>query len=370
MAWWLEICDGTAFRLDEIGPADDPAYARLSGPGVTLLLTRAEGVPPTVQLEVSSPPPHARLLGPAGCAVELVPCRDPGGPRDASLALDIPPVVPALVVSSAADDVEWSAGRAGMQYRDLLPERHGGAFIASRIRIPTGGEVGDYVHYHHVHFQLIFCLRGSVRLVYEDQGEPFDLNPGDCILQPPTLRHRVLSCSDGLEVLEIGCPAQHATMREHAVLLPNGADALPHPRRYGGQRFVRHVAAASPSGDERAAGAPRIEWEDTDVESATDGVASVRVGRFAGAASDEWSSPLTHAADFALVYVLRGACTLEVDESAWGAARRHALVRDDCFVVPARLRHRLLAPSADLEVVQVHCAAAAADVANDAGDEQ
>jgi hypothetical protein len=47
-----------------------------------------------------------------------------------------------------------------MQYRDLLPSRLGGRYIASHIRIPDGGPVPDYVHYHRVRFQMIFCKAG------------------------------------------------------------------------------------------------------------------------------------------------------------------------------------------------------------------
>ena len=75
-----------------------------------------------------------------------------------------------------------------MYYRDLIPGRYGGRFIASHIRIPAGGPVPDYVHHHSVEFQLIFCVNGWVRVAYEDQGEPMVLNPGDCFLQPPHIR--------------------------------------------------------------------------------------------------------------------------------------------------------------------------------------
>ena len=54
----------------------------------------------------------------------------------------------------------WHAGRAGMAYRDLIPDRRQGRVIASHIRIPAGGPVPDYVHYHQVAFQIIFCVRG------------------------------------------------------------------------------------------------------------------------------------------------------------------------------------------------------------------
>ena len=72
-----------------------------------------------------------------------------------------------------------------MLYRDLVPDRLGGSIIASHISIPDGGPVPDMVHYHTIGFQLIYCYRGWVRLVYEDQGPEFIINAGDCVIQPP-----------------------------------------------------------------------------------------------------------------------------------------------------------------------------------------
>ena len=42
----------------------------------------------------------------------------------------------------------------------------------------------DMVHYHSIGFQLIFCYKGWVRVVYEDQWAPFVLKAGECLLQP------------------------------------------------------------------------------------------------------------------------------------------------------------------------------------------
>ncbi len=64
--------------------------------------------------------------------------------------------------------------------------------------IADAGPVPDYVH-----FQMIYCYKGWVRVVYEDQGEPFVMNAGDCVLQPPEIRHRVLECSVDLGVVQI-----------------------------------------------------------------------------------------------------------------------------------------------------------------------
>ena len=71
--------------------------------------------------------------------------------------------------------------------------------------------MADYVHYHNVRFQIIYCYKGWVRVVYEDQGTPFVLQAGDCVLQPPRIRHRVIESSPGLEVIEIASPAEHET---------------------------------------------------------------------------------------------------------------------------------------------------------------
>ncbi|HYJ92154.1 MAG TPA: cupin domain-containing protein [Pyrinomonadaceae bacterium] len=134
----------------------------------------------------------------------------------------------------------WVNGRAGMMYRDLLPGRMGGMIVVSHIRLIEGGEVPDYVHYHKVEFQMIRCIKGRIRVVYEDQGEPFWLEPGDWVIQPPEIRHRVLECEAGSEVIEISMPAEHETWLDHEMMLPT-SEHRP-DRNFGGQRFVRHVA--------------------------------------------------------------------------------------------------------------------------------
>jgi quercetin dioxygenase-like cupin family protein len=165
-------------------------------------------------------------------------------------------------------------GRAGMEYRDLFPDRLGGKLIASHIRLTQGGEVPDYVHYHKVDFQLIYCLRGSIRVVYEDQGPPFWLEPGDCVLQPPEIRHRVLEAEAGSEVLELSSPAEHETWVDHEMSLPT-TDVEP-DRKFSRQRFVRSIASEavwlrSESDD--------IEEREVGIFEATNGLADVRVRR-------------------------------------------------------------------------------------------
>jgi quercetin dioxygenase-like cupin family protein len=237
------------FAVDLVTPADDPSYALLAR-GPLRLALRLAGAPAALRRPPARPPASA--------------------PSAPDAALPIPALVAATVVSRAdasAGDA-WVVGRAGMRYRDLLPGRFGGRFIASHIAIPDGGPVPDWVHFHRVRFQMISCVRGWVRVVYEDQGEPFVMREGDCVLQPPQIRHRVLESSPGLEVLELGCPASHETWADRATPLPT---ATRRPERvFGGQRFVRHEAAATPWRASRWEG---VEMRDTGIGAATAGLA-------------------------------------------------------------------------------------------------
>jgi quercetin dioxygenase-like cupin family protein len=151
------------------------------------------------------------------------------------LASDVTPLLTRGLLQS-----EWTVGRAGMMYRDLIPDRLAGRVIASHIRITKGGPVDDRVHYHKIDFQVIYCLKGAISVVYESQGEPFWLRPGDCVLQPPEIRHRVLEAEAGSEVIELTSPADHETWFDHEMQLPT-ADVQPQ-RVFGSQRFVRHVS--------------------------------------------------------------------------------------------------------------------------------
>lgn len=179
---------------------------------------------------------------------------------------------------SRAVDGEWHMGRAGMEYRDLLPDRLGGRLIASHIRIRDGGPVADYVHYHAIEFQLIYVRAGWVRVVYEDQGAPIVMRAGDCVVQPPRIRHRVLEASAGLEVIELASPARHATYVDHELQLPT--PAIHADRDFSGQRFSWHRAAGT-----------RMPAEDLGVAAATSGVVAARIVRDARVAPGALAFP-------------------------------------------------------------------------------
>ena len=62
---------------------------------------------------------------------------------DADARLEQPRTAHAFVVRRLQDKTPWVIGRAGMQYRDLIPGRLGGSIIASHIRVPVAGPVPD-----------------------------------------------------------------------------------------------------------------------------------------------------------------------------------------------------------------------------------
>jgi len=315
--------------VDRIHPADAPHEAVLSGHGITLCL-HADGddTPrnPVLRLTCPAhalPAESARVLtSPCGVRIEWV---------DAAPPVAIPEGTQEFLLVRGGSAGDWGVGRAGMRYRDLIPGRLGGRFIASHIRIPEGGPVPDYVHYHRVRFQMIFCKAGWVRVVYEDQGEPLVLRAGDCVLQPPQIRHRVLEASPGLEVIELGCPAVHETHADHQLALPT-ARVSPE-RDFSGQRFVRHIAADAAWQPWRW---PGFSARDTGIAAATAGLASARVVRAQASMPSAAETSDHHAGELLFLFVLRG--TLTLHSAALGT---HTLHADDCCTIPAGADFRL-----------------------------
>lgn len=319
------------FRLDTIMPADDPSIAVLSGHGMGIRLVRdGAGAPGELRLYCDHPTAVGELVAPNGTRVQLV---------DAAAPLVVPDTSPAFELTRPDGSI-GDVGRAGMHYRDLLPSRQGGRFIASHIMIPAGGPVPDYVHHHRVRFQLIYCAAGWVRVVYEDQGPPFLLQAGDCVLQPPGIRHRVLEASPGLEVVEVGCPADHETSVEHVIVLPT-SDVRPE-RRFENQLFVRHQVSAARWQSWRRTG---FEFRDTGIAAATDGLAGVRVVRVSGEPSEDGGP---HDGEWQFWYVLSGSAGLAVEDRG-----EEALSKGVAVAVPAGTAHRLRDVSDDFEFLEV-----------------
>ena len=229
------------------------------------------------------------------------------------------------------------SGRARMLYRDLLPGRLGGRYIASAITIAEGGPVPDWVHFHRIALQLICVHRGWVRVVYEDQGEPFVMNPGDLVLQPPGIRHRVLESSPGLEVVELTCPALHETHADHELERPTGR--IEPDRTFAGQRFLRHVAATTPW-TPFAGG----EAQETGISGATGGLAEARIIRSADSSRLSFAP---HDGELVFGFVLDGNARLE------RGGETFALGPSASFAIPPHDSWALDALSADFRLLHV-----------------
>lgn len=314
------------FRVDAIFPADAPTTAIVSAHGIRVRVEASDAARPIALHLLTDDRTGVQVL-PGGSTIEY---------RPFTTDYAMPESRPSLVVSH--DTGESGVGRAGMRYRDLLPDRWGGAFVASHITIPDGGPVPDYVHFHKVRFQVIFVKSGWVRLVYEDQGEPFVMVAGDCVLQPPQIRHRVLESSPGLEVIEIGTPALHDTIADWSLALPNGRGAP--SREWSGQRFVRHAAAGACYEPWRLAG-----WEcrDTGIGDATGGIAGVRVAR----ATTGSHATVSTDTEFAMLVVLRGEVTFET------GADSERLRESSSVAIPGGVGYRLTGATSDCELLDV-----------------
>ncbi len=322
-------------RLEMIYPADNPQIAVLSGHGLRLRIEKGACEDPgTIRLLTDAPDSIAdgarRLTAPNGTRIEI---------EDLNPPLVMPATEHAFVVRRLADQAPWVIGRAGMHYRDLVPSRLGGAMIASHIRIPDGGPVPDMVHYHKVGFQLIFCVNGWVDVLYEDQGGMRRLTAGDCFIQPPEIRHRVCEGSEGVEVIEIGVPAEHVTEIDHNMTLPT-PDLRP-DREWQGQKFVHNLGA---KGQFRPFRSPGFEARDTTIDANTKGVASVMVARPNGQPAP-WTR---HSGDILFTYVMAGGMVLEGEGKA-----PFTLEKGDAFVIPPGMATRYAQPTADLQLLEV-----------------
>ena len=287
---------GEGFRLDLIYPADDPHTAVLSRDAESVRLT-------------SDPSASA--------------------PSDS-----LPPFAPEFVLTRKG--AEPGEGRAGMLYRDLVPGRLGGRYIASHISIPEGGPVSDWVHFHRIALQMIYVRKGWVRVVYEDQGDPFVMHEGDLVLQPPEIRHRVLESSPALEVVEVSAPALHATYAEHKFDLPNGTNPA---RVFGRQHFLHHVAGGTPWTSFGGG-----EAQETAISEATGNLCEVRTIRSGRYGKIEFEP---NEGELVFGFILEGSATLQFRGGG------HAIGAADAFVIPPGEPWTLENVSGDMRLLHV-----------------
>ena len=101
--------------------------------------------------------------------------------------------------------------RSFFEYRDLgIKSATDGKFVAHVIRAVPGKHTDSQWHTHNLEFQMVYILKGWVKFEYEEEGE-ITLREGSSVLQPPGIKHREVSHSDDLELLEICSPAVFET---------------------------------------------------------------------------------------------------------------------------------------------------------------
>ena len=149
----------------------------------------------------------------------------------------------------------------------------------------------------------------------------------------------MLASSDELEVVEIGCPADHDTHRDHDLELPNGVG--PVDRAWDGQRFVRHVDGDGDWEPWRQNG-----WiaQPFGIAAATGGLAEGRlVRRRLRPVIRANSSPTMTSSTCSSCVQASCASSMHPVSASWAR---------DSIVVPAGHAHRLVAESVELlEVV-------------------
>ena len=157
---------------------------------------------------------------------------------------------------------------------------------------------------------------------------------GDLVLQPPGLRHRVLSASAGFEVVEVASPAWHPTFIDHDLALPSPGRAP--DRLRSGQRFLHAVVARCPV----EVLAPGVEACDLGLHGASGGLATARTIRFEKSGDVE----LRDADNLRFLFVTDGAGAIE------GAARTSLSTHDAVALPPGRF---LLTGAPGLRVLEV-----------------
>lgn len=106
--------------------------------------------------------------------------------------------------------------RQYFEYRDLgIRDATHGDYVAHVIRAREGHNATGQWHQHACMFQMFYVLSGWARFEYEGQGV-HTVRAGDCVLQPPGIRHRELEHSEDFSLLEVVAPADFATREADA----------------------------------------------------------------------------------------------------------------------------------------------------------
>lgn len=97
------------------------------------------------------------------------------------------------------------------EYRDLgIARATRGKVVAHVIRARAGKAPHGQWHRHATDVQFVYVLKGSAVFEYEGVGR-VKMKAGTCFYQPPNIRHREISHSRDLQMLEVVAPARFRT---------------------------------------------------------------------------------------------------------------------------------------------------------------
>jgi len=98
------------------------------------------------------------------------------------------------------------------EYRDLgIARATRGKVVAHVIRARPGRAPHGQWHRHDTDVQFVYVLKGSAVFEYEGVGK-VKMRAGSCFYQPPGIRHREISHSRDLQMLEVVAPARFRTV--------------------------------------------------------------------------------------------------------------------------------------------------------------
>lgn len=124
--------------------------------------------------------------------------------------------------------------RAYFEYRDLgIDKATGGKVVAHVIRARPGKAPHGEWHRHDCRVQFVYVLKGTAVFEYEGVGM-VKMKPGSCFYQPPGIRHREISHSNDLELIEIVAPANFKTK---SVMDPRFRGTVPATRKSRARRL-------------------------------------------------------------------------------------------------------------------------------------
>ena len=234
----------------------------------------------------------------------------------------------------------WAA--PGMQYRDLVPGRLGGAVIASHIRIPQGRTCARHGALPHHHLSAHLLLPGMVQPGLRGPGTPVPPGSG-------RLRHSAAANpSPGAGVIGQWRGDRAGSTRR--------ARDHHRPRAHPAHRCAQSSSANSAASASAVTGGATPTWDDM----AAAGLQSVPHGhrrshrrrreRRGGPSRERGRAIVvtSHDADILFTFVLEGGMRLRAP-----GLQEQGLRAGDAFVVPPRTRTAYERCSPDLELLEV-----------------